>query len=291
MKAFGRFLASAVFLLSSDLATARPTETMAPLMFDAATAESLSLQQAVQRMADSSIIVFGEHHDSVADHRAQLQLIQALFEHGVRLSVGAEVLGFGSQSIIDAFVDGSANEEDLFREFSKVANPRLYPFYQRIFSYCREKEIPMVGLRADTDVLLKLFFQGRQGLTEEDRLRLPGYDPTCVASPKYEELMRAFADRTMPFATVGAEQGHLCDFFMGLDSVMGYAAAEYVNRHPGRTLIVLAGIAHSWKSGIPHHVARHHKGKVTVVLPSSERDPLLGFNVFPSEADYVWWHD
>lgn len=266
-------------------------EESAPLLFEVGTIRSVTLEELLGELGGSRVIVFGERHNSLEDHEAQLLFLKALRARTDRLAVALEVFGFASQEALDRYSQGRGEEADLYREFTRNAAPGLYPFYRKILLYCRERGIPLVGIRAETDALLKLYFDGDESFSPEELAReLPGYDATCEADERYRSLMKLFAATARPFAELGPEEGHLCDFFMGLDSVMGYVIARHARRHPERTILVLAGAMHAWKQGIPAQVAKHASVRTAVILPSSSKDEFLRYDVFPYEADYVWWH-
>lgn len=278
-----------VLLLHSGPAPAQ--EASEPLLFDVASIQSLTLAELLERAESSRVIFFGERHGKREDHRAQLQFLRALRQRTPHLAVALEVFGFASQEALDRFSGGRAGEEELRREFGRNAAPSLYPHYRDLLFYCRDHGIPLVGIRADTAPLVRLFFEGAGDFSPEELARdLPGYHGDCEVSPKYESFMRLFAETTPPFSELGPERGHPCDFFMGLDSTMAYAIARYLRRHPERKVLVLAGAFHAWKQGIPFHLRRHVDVAVSVILPSSARSEFLGYDVFAQDADFVWWH-
>lgn len=266
-------------------------EVPEPLLFDVASIRSLSLEELLDKLEGSRIIFFGEQHGKLEDHRAQLQFLRALRGRTERLSVALEAFGFASQEVLDRFSRGQADEAELRREFGRNAAPALYPHYRDLLFYCRDHGIPLVGIRADTAPLVRLFFEGAGDFSQEELARdLPGYHGDCEVSQKYKSFMRLFAETTPPFSELGPERGHLCDFFMGLDSTMAYVIARYVRGHPDRKVVVLAGAFHAWKQGVPFHLARHVEVAVSVILPSSSLSEFLGYDIFPYHADYVWWH-
>ncbi len=69
----------------------------------------------VAGLADTRVVFIGETHTSMADHRLQLQLIEALHRQNPDLAVGMEMFPASSQAALDAYSSGDAamNEREL----------------------------------------------------------------------------------------------------------------------------------------------------------------------------------
>ncbi len=70
------------------------------------------------------------------------------------------------------------------------------------------------------------------------------------------------------------------------DKAMAWHLIEYRKEHPGDTVVVLAGVGHAWKRGIPEQVTRLAKIDSLSVLPVVP-DQVEPDSVTERDADYV----
>lgn len=280
----------AAALLVFAVCNARAESVPKPYLIDTRTSLQTTLEEVVIRAKAAKIIVFGENHFSREDHEAQFLFLRRLKESGAKLAVAHEMLPFRSQEVLDRFVAMRATEEEFYAEFTRISSPVFYPEAKLIFRYCQENAIPLLGLRAETKALYKLFFDGYKSMTPAELEELPGYDPKCSVPRRYAKFMEMFAETTPPFNYVGHKDPNTCQFYMGLDSVMATLIGRYAAAHPDTTVLAFTGALHAWKHGIPSHLAKHTDAPVLTIFPSTQSEVNIGYNLTFEDTDIVWWH-
>jgi uncharacterized iron-regulated protein len=70
------------------------------------------------------------------------------------------------------------------------------------------------------------------------------------------------------------------------DKSMAWHLVEYLKKNRGRTVVVLAGVGHAWKRGMPEQVAMESKYTYRVILPLIP-DQIEKRTVTKQDADYV----
>jgi uncharacterized iron-regulated protein len=60
---------------------------------------------------------------------------------------------------------------------------------------------------------------------------------------------------------------HFCEAQMVWDKSMAWYLLQYMEEEAERMIIVLSGIGHSWKRGIPEQVKKHSRHSFKVILP------------------------
>ena len=70
------------------------------------------------------------------------------------------------------------------------------------------------------------------------------------------------------------------------DKSMAWHLIAYLEQNLGRTVVVMAGVGHAWKRGIPEQVARASKFRSQVILPLIPGQ-IEKRTVTISDADYV----
>ena len=82
-----------------------------PRMFDLNQQKELLMHQALATLKKNRIILVGEQHSNKQHHRAQLSVIQALNEAGLKVAIGLEMFRNDSQPALDRWVSGDIDED------------------------------------------------------------------------------------------------------------------------------------------------------------------------------------
>jgi hypothetical protein len=67
---------------------------------------------------------------------------------------------------------------------------------------------------------------------------------------------------------------------------MAWNLVNYMKNNPGWKMIVLSGVGHSWKRGLPEQVKKTAPYSFRVVLPLPEEKAMSGA-VSTGDADYI----
>ena len=250
----------------------------------------------VLRVRDGKIILFarmiddvkkadfvfvGEVHDLIEHHRNELAIIKAIHESGGPTAVGLEMFRADSQAALDSWVKGKLSlEQFLPAYYDNWREP--WPLYREIFQYARDHEIPLIGLNVPDKIAEKVAWQGFASLTQAEKKQLPP-GISCSVDPTYMEFIRkAYAGHVAH----DRDFMNFCEAQMLWDKSMAWHLMNYAKKNPGRPIVVLAGVGHAWKRGIPEQVGMGSKFTYRVVLPLMP-DQIDRDTVTTKDADYV----
>lgn len=227
---------------------------------DLNTQEVTSLGAIIEDLTQVQTVFIGEIHDQVAHHQAQLQLIKALQRSGAKLSIGLEMFRQDGQADLDRWVAGSIAETDFSRIYA--AHWDGWFLYRDIFVYARDNKIPLIGLNITRQIVNQVAREGFASLSPEQRKNLPL--AACNVRPEYRDFIRrALEDHTH----TNTDFEHFCEAQMLWDASMATKLDDYLQKHPQRTVVVLAGNGHAWKHGIPEQLTRRGDYSTRVLLP------------------------
>lgn len=230
----------------------------------------------------AEIIYVGEIHNIEAHHRLGLDIIRALHESDLPLAVGVEMFRAEEQAMLDAWTSGTLGLERFIRAYAdNWALP--WALYDDIFLYVREHRIPLVGLNIPGDISTTISRRGFAALSKAQRKKLPP-GISCNVDPKYREFVRqAYSGH---IAHSGKQFEHFCEAQMVWDKAMAWNLLRYRVSNPGVRLIVLTGLGHAWRHGIPEQVSLISTARSQVVLPAVPGQ-LAPKDVTPADADYL----
>jgi uncharacterized iron-regulated protein len=241
----------------------------------------LSFAQMMDDVKKADLVFVGEVHDDIAHHQAELDVLRAFHESDTPLAVGLEMFRTDSQGALNAWVRGTLSE----REFKALYfdNWRFpWHYYGAIFLYARDHEIPLIGLNISNAITGKVAQQGFSSLSGDERRQLPP-GVSCRVDRKYMEFIRQAY-------TVHGLQGrkfvNFCEAQMIWDKAMAWQIIEYHKKNPGRAFVVLAGVGHAWRRGIPEQVRSGSKLTSLVIVPLVP-DQIDRKTVTIKDADYV----
>lgn len=265
-------------VLAASLWGMEKSETL-PLL-ELASGEKTTLARVVSTLGESRIILVGETHNRKSHHMAQLMVIKALHESGVKVAVGLEMFRRDSQKGLDRWVAGKINEKK-FQEVYRDNWNYPWSFYAMIFHYARDMNIPLVGLNVPRSITQKVARKGFQSLTETEKGKLPKV--VCEVDPDYMDFIRR------AYGSHGHGQlnfTYFCEAQLVWDKVMAIHAQEYLEKNPDFSMILLTGSGHAWKKGIPEQIRMRSSLSYTVLLPGVPGHEASGAITY-DEADYI----
>ncbi|HET6514248.1 MAG TPA: ChaN family lipoprotein [Thermodesulfovibrionales bacterium] len=221
----------------------------------------ISFGQMIREIRGANFVFVGESHDSMRDHAIQLEIIQALHEADIPLAIGLEMFMTGSQKILDRWTSGRLGLDRFLDAY--YDNWRLpWPLYRDIFLYAREHTIPMAALNVPDEIIRKVSQRGFASLTPAEKSQLP-QGISCNVDPAYMDFIRKAYRRHAQDSSFL----YFCEAQMVWDRSMAFHLEDYLNKNADRTVVVLAGIGHAWKRGIPEHLKKGSAGRSRVILP------------------------
>src|SRR3989304_5760867 len=108
--------------------------------------------------------------------------------------------------------------------------------------------------------------KGFKALTPEQLAELPPGIECSVDEVCEKFIKEAFGGHEVKGMTFKS----FCEAQMVWDNGMAHNAIEYMEKNPGRKMVVLAGGGHSWKRGMPAQIERLSGYKSGVLLPGAK---------------------
>ncbi len=249
-------------------------------LYDVKNGTEITLQQAVPDLRRNRLILVGEYHSFKHHHQAQLRVIKALREAGVKVAIGLEMFRSDSQTELDQWVTGETSPKD----FQKVFYDNwsfTWPTYSMIFEYARKHRLPMIGLNVPRRITRQVAQHGFASLSPEQKGRLENV--TCEIGPKYENYIR------QAYGAHGHGRfnfNYFCEAQLVWDKVMALRALEYLSVHPDTVMVLLAGTGHTFKRAIPAQIRAQSDIPLAVLVPHDPKR-ITPQTVAIEDADYI----
>lgn len=231
----------------------------------------------LERISSARIVFIGEFHDRRTHHDLQLSLIRLLNERGTRIALGLEMFSIEGQTVLDHWVAGKIPLED-FVDYYRRHWTIDWEEYGPILRYARNERIPVVGLNAPQDLVMKVSRSGWGSLSDADRARLP-LGVTPAITPSY----RSFIGEA--FGSHGMAPGRFQSFAeaQGLrNNTMALTIRQMLRTHPDRKLIVITGMGHAVRGGIAAALPPEIAARSLIIFPWDDR---MEGRIDPHDAD------
>ena len=237
------------------------------------------LAAVIPQLAENRVIFVGEEHTDYAHHLNQLAIIRGLHERRPDIAIGMECFQQPFQEYLDEYAAGKLTEKGLL-EKTQYFKRWGYDFrlYEPILKYARDNAIPLVALNVPSEIVQKVARSGLASLTEKERAEVP------------QELDRSSSAYRLFLQSVFKDHPHAKDatfetFYEAQllwDEGMAARAARYLDDHPNRALVILAGMDHvQYGFGIPDRLGRRIQVSRAIVL-NGFQGPFE-----PNMADFV----
>jgi uncharacterized iron-regulated protein len=221
-------------------------------------------QQVYQReallktLATAQVIYLGETHDSLQDHQAQLEIIQALYEQNPKLAIALEMFQRPFQSVLDRYVAGELTEVELQQQ-TEYDQRWGFPwqFYAPVLRFAKQHRLSLLALNTPTEVTRKVAQQGLANLNQPDRQYIPPIAEIDTSNLAYRakilEVYQQFHQGKT--SSTGFENFFAAQVLW--DETMAAAIAQFVQANPDYQVVVLVGQGHLvYGYGIPSRVQR-----------------------------------
>jgi uncharacterized iron-regulated protein len=253
-------------------------------------------RQLIQKIQVANIIYLGETHDSVADHQAQLGIVQALHAVKPRMAIALEMFQKPYQSALDEYLSGAISETHLLEQTQYQKRWGFdWAFYAPIVQFAKAKRLPVLALNTPTEITRKVARSGLDALLPEDFEWIPPRAEIDISSASYRK--RILETYELFHQGKGNSDGFERFFQAQVlwDETMAEAIAESWLKHPDFQIVVMVGQGHLlFGEGIPSRVARRlkaagHKNwkQVSVLLNPSEEIRKDSSRV----ADFFWFSE
>jgi uncharacterized iron-regulated protein len=235
------------------------------------------LEAILPRLAARRVVYLGEQHDRDDHHRNQLAILRGIHARHADVAIGMEMFTRPDQAALDAYIARAIDETEMRRRTDFDRRWRHgWRQYGAILEFARAQGLSIVALNAADELVAAVKAHGLAGLSEAQRMQLPKID-TGDAAYRHR-LAEAYAEHR-------AGHGELERFIevqLLWDESMAERLAEYLQAHPARRVVVLAGNGHvAHGSGIPQRVQRRLAVDAAIVVQDDEPE------CEPGVADYV----
>lgn len=239
--------------------------------------DALGLIDIITDVAKKDIIYVGEAHTDYGDHRIQLEFIRTLHAMGVDFAIGMEMFQRPYQDKLDRYIKGELTEEKMLEETEYFGRWRFnWNLYREIVDFARTYGIDVIALNQKSEIVKKVAAGGIELLDAGEIANIPA--ETDFSDSAYSERLRkVFGEHGNSSSFMNFYQAQVL-----WDETMALSIAEYMERHPGRKMVVIAGQGHTeMLSGIPRRVFRRNALPYSVIVHAQEPE------LKPEVADYV----
>ena len=242
----------------------------------------ISFGEMIKDVKKRDIIVIGEVHSDPRHHRTELDVIRALHESDTPMFIAMEMFRQNSQKELDSWTSGAMPLERFLPVYYRNWTV-AWPYYEDIFLYAREHGIPIAGLNIPDEIADAIARRGFSALTSAERERIPA-GISCTIDANYKEFIRkAYAGHGKHGESSFL---HFCEAQMVWDKSMAANLVSFMKAKPLKKAVVLAGVGHAWRRGVPEQVSLLSPYQIGVILPLlSDQVDLKSITV--DDADYV----
>jgi uncharacterized iron-regulated protein len=209
-------------------------------IYDTKAGKGVSFDEMIAELKNYRIVMVGETHTNQLYHDVELKVIKGLFEAGKPVVLALEMFNPSQDEALAAWVSGTTDPNTFMEQTDYLTTwGHNYRYYQAIFEYAREKQIPIYGANIDKQYTSKIGRGGVASLTEEDLEAIPEIDTTTVEHKFLIKVMMQGMDAVMPdqFNNIYPAQSLW-------DAAMGEGAIKAAKENPDAIVVVLAGSGH-----------------------------------------------
>ncbi|MBW4647735.1 MAG: ChaN family lipoprotein [Kastovskya adunca ATA6-11-RM4] len=262
--------------------------------------QSYRASEIYEELEEADVVYLGETHDSPEDHKAQLAIIQALYQQQRKknptappLAIALEMFQRPYQDILNQYLAGEITEAQLIEQ-SEYDDRWGFPweYYAPILRFAKANQLPVIALNTPTEITRKVARQGLESLSAQERRYIPPASEICTDNVDYRQRTQEIFEQHQ----VGGH-GNSADFekfFLALvlwDETMAEAIAQFMQTNPDYQVVVLAGQSHiAYGDGIPSRVERRINNpnltQRSILLGASEELQVEKKAI----ADFLWQH-
>jgi uncharacterized iron-regulated protein len=249
-------------------------------LYDLNQKKELLMSQAVADLKENRIVLVGEHHGNRQSHMAQLAVIRALKEAGLRVAVGLEMFRNESQPALDQWISREIDAE----RFEKIYYDNWnFPWqaYRKIFEYARNQQIPMIGLNVPREITRQVSRNGFKSLSPQQKGKLS--EVSCIVDQEYMNYIRkafgSHAHGQLNFI-------YFCEAQMVWDTAMAVYTLDYLKKNPDSIVVILSGAGHAQKGAVPRQIRLRSDLPYAVILPEIPGSIDVA-TISNADADYI----
>ncbi|RZM82997.1 iron-regulated protein [Leptolyngbya iicbica LK] len=212
--------------------------------------------ETFKALQTADVVYLGERHDSLADHAAQLEIIEGLYAENPNLAIALEMFQRPFQPAIDRYLAGDITEEELIAQTEYLERWGFpWEFYAPVLRFAQAHDLPVLALNAPAEITRQVAREGLESLEGDDFRYIPPLEEIDTSNADYREFVAA------AFGAHGAHGDFNLDNFFAAqvtwDETMAMTIADFKTANPDTQVVVLAGNGHViYGHGIPDRVQR-----------------------------------
>lgn len=159
--------------------------------FDPDAGVAVDSSALIGALAQRSVVLLGESHPSVEDHRWQLHTVAALFGRNPSMVIGFEMFPRSAQPVLDRWINGELEERAFLEE---VNWDEVWGYdaklYLPIFHFARQNRIPMLAINVNRALVARVGDEGWANIPVAEREDVS--DPAPVSDTYRHELAHVY---------------------------------------------------------------------------------------------------
>jgi uncharacterized iron-regulated protein len=207
----------------------------------------------LDQLTGQKVVLLGETHDRVDDHRWQLDVLTALHARRKNIAIGFEMFPRRLQPVLDRWVAGELSEDDFLEqaEWKKVWGYSA-DFYLPLFRFAREHRLPMLALNVDRKLVQQVSAKGWDAVPESER---QGVSRPAAPGEAYRTALKAVFDSHADLQKDTARFDYFVDAQALWDRAMAEGIATHLQRRPQDLVVGMLGAGHIHNGhGVPHQL-------------------------------------
>lgn len=258
--------------------------------FNGETATPAHLDQLVSNVHPGKVVIIGEQHGNSAAQFQQLQILQAIRNKGMKVSVGMEFLTYTDQELLEKYRTQQLDEESYLKAI-KWGSPSFDYYRPQVLFPILEEGSKTLALNAPRKLSSKIAKEGLDSIsTEELKLFPPSFSIGRDSYKlRFKEVSPHFSDPTL-----------LNNYFAAQslwDDTMAWNASEFIKANPDQVLVIIVGEFHvQYGGGLPDRLAHRGVQNILTITQLDHQDyseEELVLSVIPSQkfgprSNFVW---
>ncbi len=280
-----------VLPLSIQKLPSSPPPSGSEEIFRLSEGDKISFRQLLDDLQASRVIYIGESHDQMEHHHIQRRMIAELAKQGREVAIAMEMFQKSQQPILDLWSQGNLTEEEFLRLVQWETTWGMdYQLYKGILEEARDRRLKILGLNVPRELVRSVAQRGVEGLSEEERKRLPEMDLTDQKHRHYLENIYKSHEAGLAKDFEKFYQAQIL-----WDEGMAQHLSEFLSSPEGfgKTVVVLTGNGHIlYHFGIPKRLYRRNPYPYKTIILKEwkkgiEDDPEIIQGSSPL-GDYFW---
>lgn len=233
----------------------------------------LEKEELQDKIQSNRVILLGETHTNMEIHRWQLAVLSSICSYSTKISVGFEMFPSRLNSILAEWTEGQILEKKEFLEkvewdFVWKYDPNLY---FPLFDFCRQNEIPMLGLNCRRELVSEVGKLGWENIPTEQWEGLTPSKPALLGYIDY--LTRITNQGEMP-TKIPAERFVRAQ--QTWDRAFACNIAARIEEDPTQKIVGIIGRGHlEYGYGTPYQLKDLGVQDVLVLLPTEKSEFTL----------------